>query len=148
MKWKKSKFLKFLSFWPPYFGAGVKIKKLSSDFKSIDVEMKLRFWNRNYVGVHFGGSLYSMADPFIMLMLMENLGPKYIVWDKAASIEFKKPGKGRVRIHFRLSDSEIEKIKTLADENYKHEPEFDIEILDDNNEVIAKIHKKLYVRKK
>jgi len=65
--------------------AGIRVRRISADFQTIDVEMPLRFWNRNYVGTHFGGSLYSMCDPFFMVMLMENLGPDYIVWDKAAT---------------------------------------------------------------
>ena len=76
--------------------------------------MKLRFWNRNYVGTHYGGSLYSMADPFYMLMLMENLGRDYIVWDKAASIRFRKPGKGRVKAEFRLTDAQLDDIREKA----------------------------------
>ena len=87
--------------------------------------MKLRFWNRNYVGTHYGGSLYSMTDPFYMLMLMNNLGPGYIVWDKAAAIGFGKPGKGRVRAEFRLTGAQLddigEQLKTLA----KYQPTFD-----------------------
>ena len=76
--------------------------------KAIDVEMKLRFWNKNYVGTHFGGSLYAMTDPFFMLMLLDNLGPEYLVWDKAATICFKKPGRGKVRAEFRLSDEQVD----------------------------------------
>ena len=96
-----------LNLWPPYLGAGVRVTRLRSDWKEVDVEMKLRFWNSNYVGTHFGGSLYSMVDPFYMLMLIENLGRDYIVWDKSASVRFKKPGKGKVSASFRLSDEQI-----------------------------------------
>jgi acyl-coenzyme A thioesterase PaaI-like protein len=79
-------------------GAGIRVTRLGPH--AVDVEMKLRRWNRNYVGTHFGGSLYSMTDPFFMLMPIENLGPEYIVWDKAATIRFKKPGRGKVRASF------------------------------------------------
>jgi Domain of unknown function (DUF4442) len=79
-----------LNIWPPFLGAGIRLRRIAPDWKAIDVEMKLRWWNRNYVGTHYGGSLYSMADPFLMLMLIENLGKDYIVWDKAASIRFRK----------------------------------------------------------
>ena len=85
------------------------VKRLQPDWKAIDVEMKLRFWNRNYVGTHFGGSLYSMTDPFYMLMLIENLGRDYIVWDKSAAIRFKRPGRGKMLAAFRLSDEQIER---------------------------------------
>jgi len=81
-----------LNIWAPFLGAGIRVKRLGPDWKEIDVEMKLRWWNANYVGTHYGGSLYSMTDPFFMLMLIENLGKDYIVRDKSASIRFKKTG--------------------------------------------------------
>ena len=137
-----------MNFWPPFVGAGIRIKRISKDFQEIDVEMKLRFWNRNYVGVHYGGSLYSMADPFLMLMLMENLGSSYIVWDKAAEIKFLKPGKGTVKLNFRLSAQEIKEIKAQADTNHKYEPDFKLEIKDETGTVVARVSKKIYVRKK
>ena len=69
-----------MNIWAPFLGAGIRVKRLGPDWKEIDVEMKLRWWNANYVGTHYGGSLYSMTDPFFMLMLIENLGKDYIVW--------------------------------------------------------------------
>ncbi|HRE31512.1 MAG TPA: DUF4442 domain-containing protein [Candidatus Berkiella sp.] len=75
----KSFLLRLINFWPPYLGAGVRVKRMSKNMTHIKVEMNLRFWNKNYVNTHFGGSLYSMVDPFYMLMLMENLGKEYIV---------------------------------------------------------------------
>ena len=91
-----------VNFWPPFLGAGIRVERVASDMKSVDVEMKLRWWNANYVGTHFGGSLFAMTDAFYMLMLMANLGRDYIVWDKAASIRYRRPGKGTVHAEFRL----------------------------------------------
>jgi uncharacterized protein DUF4442 len=115
---------------------------------SIDVEMKLRFWNRNYVGTHFGGSLYSMTDPFYMLMLIENLGRDYIVWDKSAAIRFKRPGRGKVLAAFRLSDEQIEGIRQALTTQEKVEPEFMVEVRDETGAVVAEVQKVLHVRKK
>lgn len=140
--------LKLIGFWPPYLGTGVRVTGVAQDLRSIDVEMKLRFWNRNYVGTHFGGSLYSMVDPFLMLMLMENLGRSYVVWDKAASIRFKKPGRGRVRAEFRLTEARINEIRLAADQGPKIESEFIIQILDEANEIVAEVSKTLHVRRK
>lgn len=145
---KKSSLIRLINYWPPYLGSGIKVSHISKDMRSIDVEMALRFWNRNYVGVHFGGSLYSMTDPFFMLMVMENLGREYIVWDKAASIRFKKPGKGRVTARFRLSAAEIEAIKQAADTTSKTEPTFEINVVDEDGDVVAAIVKTIYVRRK
>src|SRR6201987_2934924 len=117
---------RLVNLWPPFLGAGIRIQHIAPDMKAVDVEMKLRFWNANYVGTHFGGSLFAMTDAFYMLMLMANLGPDYIVWDKAAPIRYRKPGRGTVRAEFRLSDSQTEdiceKLKTLP----KFEPVFTV----------------------
>lgn len=140
--------IKFMSFWPPFVGAGIRVKKVAPNFDYIDVEMKLHFWNANYVGTHFGGSLYAMTDPFIMLILIQKLGREYIVWDKGAAIRFKRPGKGRVRARFAVTDIELDSIKEQAAANYKVEPIFMVQILDEQNEVVAEVEKVLYVRRK
>jgi acyl-coenzyme A thioesterase PaaI-like protein len=137
-----------VNLWPPFLGAGIRVKPIASDMKAIDVEMKLRWWNANYVGTHFGGSLFAMTDAFYMLMLMANLGRDYIVWDKAASIRYRKPGKGTVKAEFRISDPQLdeirEKLKTLP----KYEPKFAIEVKDEQGVVIAEVEKLLHVRLK
>jgi hypothetical protein len=138
---------RWINFWPPFLGMGIRVEHIAPDMKAIDVEMKLRFWNANYVGTHFGGSLFAMTDPFYMLMLISNLGGEYIVWDKAATIRYRKPGKGTVRAEFRLSDSQIddirEKLKTLP----KYEPVLLVEVKDEAGVVIAEVEKILHVRK-
>src|SRR5579862_213028 len=139
---------RWINFWPPFLGAGIRVRHIASDMKTVDVEMKLRWWNANYVGTQFGGSLFAMVDPFYMLMLMANLGRDYIVWDKAATIRYRKPGKGTVRAQFRLSDSQLddirEKLKTLP----KYEPIFKVEVMDEQGIVIAEVEKLLHVRRK
>jgi hypothetical protein len=139
---------RWINFWPPFLGMGIRIQHIAPDMKAIDVEMKLRFWNANYVGTQFGGSLFAMTDPFYMLMLMANLGSAYIVWDKAATIRYRRPGKGTVHAEFRLSDTQIddvrEKLKTLS----KYEPVFTVGVKDEAGVVIAEVEKLLHVRKK
>jgi Domain of unknown function (DUF4442) len=139
---------RWINLWPPFLGAGIRVKHIASDMKAVDVEMKLRWWTANYVGTHFGGSLFAMTDAFYMLMLMHHLGDGYIVWDKAATIRYRKPGRGTVRAEFRLSDSQIddirEKLKTLP----KYEPALLVEVKDESGVVIAEVEKILHVRKK
>jgi len=134
--------------YPPYLGAGIRVKRISPDFRDIVVQMKRHWYNRNYVGTHFGGSLYSMTDPFYMLMLLKNLGPEYIVWDQAASIEFLKPGKGRMTAHFQLTESQLEEVRENAKDGEKYTPTWSIEVVDEGGEVVARIQKTLYIRKK
>jgi acyl-coenzyme A thioesterase PaaI-like protein len=139
---------RWINFWPPFLGAGIRVTHIAPDMKAVDVEMKLRWWNANYVGTHFGGSLFAMTDAFYMLMVMANLGRDYIVWDKAASIRYRRPGKGTVRAEFRLNDAQLndirENLKTLP----KYEPTFQVEVKDDSGEVVATVEKLLHVRKK
>ena len=80
--------IKLINYYPPYLGAGIKVRNISDDFSTIDVVMKMRWWNKNLFGTHFGGSLSSMTDPFFVFILMMNLGKSYIVWDKSSKIEF------------------------------------------------------------
>jgi len=138
----------YLNIWPPFLGAGIRVKRLASDWKEIDVEMRLRRWNANYVGTHYGGSLYSMADPFFMVMLIENLGQDYIVWDKAASIRFRKPGRGTVSASFRLSDEQIDEIRQALTSQAKIERVFMVEIRDEAGVVVAEVEKLLHIRRK
>ena len=143
-----SRLRRWINLWPPFLGAGIRVQHIAPDMKAVNVEMKLSFWNANYVGTHFGGSLFAMADPFYMLMLMANLGRDYIVWDKAASIRYRKPGEGTVRAEFRLTDAQLndirEKLKTLP----KYEPMFQVEVKDESGEVVAVVEKLLHVRRK
>jgi acyl-coenzyme A thioesterase PaaI-like protein len=110
--------------------------------------MRLRRWNRNYVGTHFGGSLYSMCDPFFMLILMENLGRGYVVWDKAATIRFRRPGKGTVRAVFHIPAERIAEIRAAADRDGKVEPTFHVDVVNEQGEVVADVEKLVYVRRK
>jgi uncharacterized protein DUF4442 len=139
---------RWINLWPPFLGAGIRITRIAPDMKAVDVEMRLRFWNANYVGTHFGGSLFAMTDAFYMLMLMANLGRDYIVWDKAATIRYRKPGRGTVRAEFRLSDSQIDDIREKLKMLPKCEPVFLVEVKDEAGVVIAEVEKMLHVRKK
>ena len=145
---KKSLLLKLMNFWPPFMGAGIRVDYMAPDYHEIKVSMKLRFWNRNYVNTHYGGSLYSMTDPFYMLMLMQIMGRDYIIWDKAASIRFKKPGKGRVTATFSLTPEQIEGYKEQLKTNEKIEPVLMVKIFDEENHTVAEVEKVLYIKKK
>lgn len=143
------KFLRHLMNWyGPYRGAGVKIRHLADDFSSATVQMPLRWYNKNYVGVHFGGSLYSMIDPFHMLLVMNQLGRDYVVWDKMATIEFVSPGRGTVTAHFSVSDEELKDIKANTQNGQKYLPVFEVEVLAEDGTLVARAQKTLYVRKK
>jgi acyl-coenzyme A thioesterase PaaI-like protein len=137
---------RLINFYPPLFGAGIHSRSL--DERTIEVEMKLTIFNKNIVGVHFGGSLYAMCDPWFMLILMRLLGPDYTVWDKAASIQFLRPGHGKVKARFHIPAEQVEQIRLDADNHYKIEPTFSVDVVDQAGQVIARVEKLLYVRHK
>lgn len=134
--------------YPPYLGTGIAVRHISSDFRRIVVDMKLRFYNRNYVGTHFGGSLSAMTDPFYMLMVMRNLGSDYIVWDKFGTIDYRKPGRGRVRAEFRIDDKLLEEIRQATADGGKYEPTLAVDIVDETGDVVAHVTRTLYIRRK
>lgn len=138
----------FVNFWPPFLGAGIRVTRVQPDWRAVDVEMNLHFWNTNFVGTHYGGSLYSMTDPFYMLMLIKNLGEDYVVWDKSASIRFRKPGRGKMRASFRLSEEQIEAIRRQLETQEKAEPVFQVEVKNESGEIVAEVQKLLHVRNK
>ena len=110
--------------------------------------MKLTRLNRNWVGTHYGGSIFSMTDPFYMVMLINILGSDYMVWDKSSSIEFKKPGKTEMIANFSISDKKLEEIIENTKDGSPYFAEFCVDVLNTDNEVVANVNKKVYVRKK
>jgi acyl-coenzyme A thioesterase PaaI-like protein len=137
---------RFINFYPPLLGAGIHSQTV--DENTVRVEMKLTVLNRNIVGVHFGGSLYAMCDPWFMLILMRLLGPDYIVWDKAASIQFLQPGRGRVTATFHVPQERLDEIRQTAELHPKTEPLFSVDVLDESGQTVARVEKLLYVRKR
>lgn len=137
-----------MNLYPPYLGAGIRVTRISDDFREIDVELRRQPGNANAFGTHFGGSLYAMVDPFYCLQFFAALGPGYVVWDKAAKIDFVRPGKGTVRAKFRISEADIAAAREATATGAKYLPVFHVDVLDAGGEVVAKIEKELYVRRK
>ena len=139
---------RWINWWPPLLGAGIRVTRFDEDWRVVDVEIPLRWWNRNYVGTQYGGSLYSITDPFYMVMLIKNLGSGYVVWDKSATIRFRKPGRGKVRAEFRLTEEAVAEIRAAVDSQRKMEQEFAVNVTDESGEVVAEVTKLLHIRKK
>ncbi len=137
-----------INLYPPFLGAGIRVERITDDYLEVDVSLGLRWFNRNYVGTQFGGSLYAMTDPFLMLMLMNVLGRDYIVWDQAAKIDFVSPGKGKVWVRFRLTMEEIGRLKAEAESGAPLRPVYAVEVRDEQDTLVARVEKTLYVRKK
>jgi hypothetical protein len=140
--------LRVLSLYPPYLGAGVRVRRIPGDPPGFESSLKLRFWNGNYFGTHFGGSLYTMCDPFFVLILASELGPEYVVWDKSATIRFRRPGRGTVRARFEIARSRVDEIRDAADAGERLEPIFVAEVRDEAGVLVAEVEKVLSVRRR
>ncbi|MCR6495711.1 DUF4442 domain-containing protein [Thermomonas sp. S9] len=137
-----------LNLWPPFLFAGIHVTALSPDYRHARVELRMRPWNRNYVGTHFGGSLFAMTDPFWMLLVLHHLGREHRVWDKAGEIEFVRPGRGTVHTEFHLDDPTLDALRAEAAGGGKVLRWFENDIRDRDGQLIARVRKQLYVRRK
>lgn len=145
---KSWQFKYLINLYPPYFFTGIRITRLASDYSHLRVEMPLRFYNRNYVGTHFGGSLYAMVDPFYMLMLIQILGPDYVVWDRSAGIDFLKPGRGRMRADFNIIPRQVAEIKARTAGGEKYLPTYAVDIRGPEEMLVARATKTMYIRRR
>jgi acyl-coenzyme A thioesterase PaaI-like protein len=138
---------KVFNVWPCYWGTGGRVTFISGDWREAVVRLKLNWRTRNYVGTIFGGSIYGAIDPIYMLLLINILGPGYIVWDKAASIRFKKPGRGTLEARFRVSEDEIAGIREIAAREKSVDRVYTVELKDRDGIVCASIEKTVYIRR-
>lgn len=141
MRWK-------FNFFPAYRSSGARVTYISSDFLEMRIKLALTSKTRNYVGTMFGGSMYAAVDPIYMMMLIKVLGPDYVVWDKAALIRFKKPGRTALTASFVLDQPEIDTIKRLLTEHHSVDRIYNVELKDQVGVVCAEVEKTLYIRHK
>ncbi|SOD63015.1 Acyl-coenzyme A thioesterase PaaI, contains HGG motif [Streptomyces zhaozhouensis] len=140
---------RLMRWWPPFRAAGIKVEHIADDWTSARVRMRLRRLNRNYFGTQFGGSLYSMCDPFWAMLVLHRLGPgEYVVWDKAAEIEYVAPGRGDVTVEFVLDDARVAEIREATADGAKALPWFDCVVRAEDGSVVALVRKQIYVRRK
>ena len=137
-----------LNLLPCYRGSGGRVSYIAGDWREMRVTLRLNWRTHNYVGTIFGGSLYAAVDPMYMLMLIKLLGPEYVVWDKAASIRFRKPGTGTLFAKFLIDAAELEAIRRAAANAPSVDRVYTVELTDASGVVYASIEKTLYVRHK
>ncbi len=136
-----------INFWPPYFFSGIHVTRLDPAGCVAEVELRTHWWNANYHGTAYGGSLFSMTDPFYALILIEHLGPRFMVWDKASSIRFRRPGTGTVKATFEIPRAQIDAIRETAIRDGKAEETFKAEIVDGQGQVVAVVEKLVHVKR-
>ncbi|HEY3172155.1 MAG TPA: DUF4442 domain-containing protein [Thermoanaerobaculia bacterium] len=135
------------NFFPAYRGTGARITYISGDFRELRVQLRLNWRTRNYVGTIFGGSLYGAVDPHYMIMLIKILGPGYVVWDKAATIRFKKPGRGTLYARFVIEEEEIATIRRMLETENSIDRVYNVDLTDAGGVVHASVEKTVYIRR-
>ncbi len=148
MKLGPSRLRLLMNLWPPFLFCGIRVLAIGADWRSAHVVLRRRWYNRNYVGVHFGGSLFAMTDPFWMILVGENLGRGYRVWDQAATIEFVAPGRDDVHCEFVVSDALLDELRSAAADGDKVLRWLDCEVKAADGSLVARVRKQIYVRRR
>ncbi|OQV16476.1 hypothetical protein BV898_09466 [Hypsibius exemplaris] len=139
---------KLISWWPPYRAAGISLSRVSEDLREMDVQMKMHWWNKNVFGTHFGGSIYSMTDPWYVFMLQRNLGRGYMVWNKTSTVRFRNPGKGTIAAKLKLTEKQLAEVRADLDRSGRSEPVFNVQVFDTFGKLIAEVHQIISVKVK
>lgn len=139
---------RLMNLWPPFLFTGICVLDISADWRRARVVLRRRWYNRNYVGTHFGGSLFAMTDPFWMILTMQCLGRDYIVWDKAGEIEFVAPGREDVFVEFHIDDAMLDEIRAATADGGKYLHWCANDVVTASGEVVARVRKQIYVRRK
>lgn len=137
---------RIFNLWPPFLFSGIRVQEIAPDWSRAQVRLKLTWYNRNYVRTHYGGNLFSMTDPFWMILVMHRLGRDYLVWDQAGEIQFVAPGREDVYACFELDPAVVEDIRSATADGNKHLRWFDVNVTTADGQVVARVRKQLYVR--
>ncbi len=145
----KSRVLRWkFNLFPAYRGTGARVTYISADFREARVKLPLTFRSRNAVGTIYGGSMYGAVDPMYMIMLMQLLGRDYVVWDKAATIRFRKPGRNTLFATFQLDDDELNAIRDATASGTPIDRTYNVDLVDAEGVVHASVQKVIYIKRK
>lgn len=137
-----------MNMWPPFAASGIHVADIAADWHSARVELRLRPWNRNYMGTQFGGHLFKMCDPFWAILALERMGRNYIVWDAAGAIDFLAPGRETVYARFNFDDELRDELIAATADGNKHLRWLENDITTADGTVVARMKKQLYIRRK
>ena len=140
--------MKYFKYWPPYLSCGISVKEFDLDKGYVVSQMKISKWNKNVYGTMYGGSLYSMCDPFYVFIIAHKIGRDYYIWDIESNIKFLKATAETVTAKFEISEEEVQSIKARADKGEKVTPVFRTQIIDSKGLVVADVTKTVYVKAK
>ena len=135
-----------LRYYPCYRRTGVRVLHVSADFHEVRIKLPLNWKTRGYNGTLFGGSLYGCVDPVYMTMLSLLLGKNYIVWDRAATIDFVKAGKSPLYGTFQLPEGEIAQIRAELKTATRIQRTYYPELSDEHGVVHARFSKTIVIK--
>jgi len=136
------------NWFPAYRGTGAQVTYIAADWSEVRLRLPLNRRTRNYVGTIFGGSMYGAVDPMYMVMLIQMLGPDFVVWDKSATIRFRRPGRETLYATFRISPEELASLRAEVGRAGKLEMEFAVDLVSASGEVHASCQKLVSIRKR
>ena len=133
---------------PCYRRTGARIDRIDHERREVIVKLPLNWKTRGFFGTMFGGSMYGAVDPVYMVMLNKLLGPEFVVWDKAASIRFRRPGRTALYARFTLAEDELDGIRAELERSASVERTYQVELKDEEGEVYASIEKTLHIKRR
>ncbi len=138
-------FRRAINLYPAYFGSGGRVRCISPDWREVRMELPFNWRTKGSSGAIFGGSIYAAIDPFYALMVAKNVGAEYVVWDRAASIRYRRPGRSKLHARFVLEDGEVEEILRGLRGRKSVDRVYTVELVDAEGEAHAIIEKVVYV---
>ncbi|WP_162599957.1 DUF4442 domain-containing protein [Nocardioides solisilvae] len=136
-----------LNRWPTFAAQRITVEEIAPDWTRAVVRADLTPENANFFGTAFGGTLFSMIDPFVVILAAQQLGPAYVVWDKAVEIDFLRPGTGPVTARVEMPVEQVERLREETAEGKRVLRVFPVDLVADDGTVVARQERTLYVRR-
>ena len=134
--------------YPAYRQSGARVVRISEDFREITVRLPLNRLTRNLHGTIYGGAMYAAVDPLHAVIVAKHLGRDFHVWMKSAQIDFKRPGRGDLFAHARVSLHELEEIRAALEHTAKLDRVFKLNLTDAHGNVSAHVTFTLHIKRR
>jgi acyl-coenzyme A thioesterase PaaI-like protein len=133
---------------PAYRRTGGRVDYVSPDLTTIRVRLPLNRSTRNLVGTIFGGSLFAITDgphPFLLIMA---LGSDYVIWDKSASIQYRRPGRTTLYGDCIITAEEIAEVKDILTRQPEVDRIYRVELKDESGVIHSLVERTVYIANK
>ncbi len=134
--------------YPAFRGTGAKVIYIAEDRRTIRIALPLNWRTRNIFGTLFGGAMYAATDPLYAILIKVGLGPGYIVWDKAGTIRYRKPGRSTLYAECSVSEGELADLRQRLEVEASVDLDYEIPLTDAGGVVHAVVMKTIFVARK